>query len=107
MLFLLILTVIVLVVPIRYQVKGQLAEKQPEVRGRITWFLHLVYIKFLYEKKFRMQLRVCGIVVYDNHSERTTDTKRRKGSKIVSKENEEYELQSKKIQNEVLLRIMR
>ena len=74
LIFLLVLLIMILIVPIRYQAEGEYMEKQPGLRGKITWFFYLIYMKFWYEEEFRVQVRVFGIKVYDNFSFK--DTKR-------------------------------
>lgn len=70
LLLLLILMVIVLVVPVRYQVEGGLQEKKPSVKGKVTWFFYLIYVKFQYADEFHIVLRILGIPVYDSAKSR-------------------------------------
>ena len=48
LLLMLVLIAIVMIVPIRYQVEGDFHEKKPGMRGKITWFFYLIYMKFSY-----------------------------------------------------------
>ena len=57
LLLILILIAIILIVPIRYQAEGEFLEKKPGVRGKITWFFYLIYMKFCYDEEFRMQFK--------------------------------------------------
>ena len=66
LLLVVILTFIVLIVPIRYQAEGELLEKKPGGQGKITWVFYLINMKFRYEKKFHIVVRVFGIKVYDS-----------------------------------------
>ena len=69
LLFIVILVTIILVVPVRYKVEGEFLEKKPGVRGKITWFFYLIYIKFAYEEEFNIMLRVLGFKVFDSGKE--------------------------------------
>ena len=66
LILLLVLGTIVLIVPIRYRAEWDYLEKKPGVRGRITWFFYLIYMRFYYEEEFRMQVKVCGFKVFDS-----------------------------------------
>ena len=63
------LTVIVLIVPIRYRAEGEFLEKKPGIRGKITWFFYLIYMKFAYEEELQVEVRVFGFKVYDSIQE--------------------------------------
>lgn len=65
LLFLLVILAVVLIVPVRYQANGELLEKKPGVKGKITWFFYLIYVSFVYEDRLRIQARVFGIKVFD------------------------------------------
>ena len=69
LLLMLVLIAIVMIVPIRYQVEGDFHEKKPGMRGKITWFFYLIYMKFFYEEEFHIVVRVLGIKVYDSLGE--------------------------------------
>ena len=96
-LFLLVLLVLVLgiiiIVPIRYQVSGEVVDKQPKLRGKVTWFFYLIYMKFVYENEFCMQVKVFGISVFDTYKETKKEKNKSKDKKhnIVepAKESEE------------------
>ena len=66
LLFIIALVAIVIIVPIRYRVEGELHEKKPGLRGKITWFLYLINIIFSYDNEFHLIVRVFGFKVYDS-----------------------------------------
>lgn len=78
LLLIVVLVAIVLIVPIRYQVEGEFLEKKPGGRGKITWFFYLIYMSFVYEEDFRMQVRVFGFKVFDSMKESSGKTKSKK-----------------------------
>lgn len=56
-----LLLVLVLFVPVRYRVSGAMEEKL-QLKGQVTWLLHLLSFKFLYEDgEFSQTVRICGI----------------------------------------------
>lgn len=58
---LILLLVLVLFVPVRYRVSGAMEEKL-QLKGQVTWLLHLLSFKFLYEDgEFSQTVRICGI----------------------------------------------
>ena len=61
-----VLLAIILIVPIRYRAEGELLEKKAGVRGKITWFFYLIYMKFAYEEDLHIVVRVLGFKVYDS-----------------------------------------
>lgn len=63
------LLAIVMIIPIRYRVEGELHEKKPGIRGKVTWFFYLVNMKFNYDEEFHMVVRVFGLKVYDSGQE--------------------------------------
>jgi len=63
------MVIIVLIVPVRYQAEGEFLEKKPGVRGKITWFFYLIYMKFAYEEEFSIVVRVFGFKVFDSGKE--------------------------------------
>lgn len=83
LLLILILLAIILTVPIRYQAEGEFLEKKPGVRGKITWFFYLIYMRFCYEEEFRIQVRVLGFKVFDS----TKGEKKPKKAKSKKKNN--------------------
>ena len=89
-LFLILLTIvliaIVMIVPIRYRVEGELHEKKPGIRGKITWFLYLINMKFSYEEEFHIVVRVFGIKVYDSLGESKSSKKKKETSKKLNVE---------------------
>lgn len=70
LLLIIALVAIVMIVPIRYQVEGELHEKKPGMRGKITWFFYLVNMKFAYEEEFHIIVRIFGFKVYDSLGEK-------------------------------------
>ena len=78
LLLIVVLVAIILIVPIRYQVEGEFLEKKPGARGKITWFLYLIYMKFCYEEEFHIQVRVFGFKVYDSAKESSGKIKSKK-----------------------------
>lgn len=69
LLLIVVLSAIILIVPIRYRAEGELLEKKPGVRGKITWFFYLIYMKFAYEEELHIVVRVLGFKVYDSGQE--------------------------------------
>ncbi len=63
------LLAIVMIIPIRYRVEGELHDKKPGIRGKVTWFFYLVNMKFNYDEEFHMVVRVFGFKVYDSGQE--------------------------------------
>ena len=98
LLLMLVLIAIVMIVPIRYQVEGDFHEKKPGMRGKITWFFYLIYMKFSYEEEFHIVVRVLGIKVYDSLKE----SKAFKKNKIVSEKSVENTSNSDITKEEVL-----
>ena len=68
LILLLVLGTIILIVPIRYRAEWDFLKKNARVRGRITWFFYLIYMRFYYEEEFRMQVRVFGFKVFDSEN---------------------------------------
>ena len=91
LLLIFVLVAVVLIVPIRYQAEGEVFEKKPGIRGKVTWFFYLIYMKFCYEDEFRIQVRVFGIKVFDSMGE---DSKRKtkKKSKKAAQSNTEVSI---------------
>ena len=69
LLLIVVLIAIVLLVPVRYKAEGEFLEKRPGIRGKITWFFYLIYMKFAYEEEFHIVVRVFGFKVYDSGKE--------------------------------------
>ena len=69
LLLVMVLIAVVMLVPIRYQVEGNLHQKKPCAWGRVTWFFYLINMKFKYEEEFHMDVRVFGFKVYDSSKE--------------------------------------
>lgn len=65
LLLIVVLVAIILIVPVRYQAEGEFLEKKPGVRGKITWFFYLIYMKFVYEEELSVVVRVLGFKVFD------------------------------------------
>ena len=61
---LILLTVLtVLLVPIRYRADGVWKEEK-YIRGRVTWLLHLLFLRVTYEKELLLEVRVAGFLIY-------------------------------------------
>ena len=73
LLLIVVLLAIILIVPIRYRAEGEFLEKKPGVRGKITWFFYLIYMKFAYEDDLHIVVRVLGLKVYDSGQEPKED----------------------------------
>lgn len=73
LLLIVVLLAIILIVPIRYRAEGELLEKKPGVRGKITWFFYLIYMKFAYEEDLHIVVRVLGFKVYDSVQKQKED----------------------------------
>lgn len=73
LLLIVVLLAIIVIVPIRYRAEGELLEKKPGVRGKITWFFYLIYMKFAYEEDMHIVVRVLGFKVYDSGQEPKED----------------------------------
>ena len=84
-LLILVLLIIVLLVPIRYWAEGEMVENKFGVRGEITWFLYLIYVRFGYEKEFQIQVRIFGITVFQNGSNIEKKSKKKFEKKSVKK----------------------
>lgn len=57
-------TLLVLLVPVRYRLKASVLEKNPDVDLRITWLLHLLSVRARYHPKggpFDLSVRILGI----------------------------------------------
>lgn len=96
LLLLLILIVIVLIVPIRYQVEGKFLEKKPGGKGKITWFFYLIYMTFVYEEDFRIQVRVFGFKVFDSAKESSKPEKKKKSGEASESVVEETDSEGEK-----------
>ena len=61
---LILLTVLtVLLVPIRYRADGVWNDDK-YVRARVTWLLHLLFLRVTYEKELLLEVRVAGFLIY-------------------------------------------
>lgn len=89
LLFIFILVFLVMFVPIRYKADGKLQEKELKVKGKVTWFFYLIYVKFIYEEKFGVQIRVLGIPILDSNKK----AKHKKSQKSNRKRSETGALQ--------------
>ena len=83
LLLIVVLLAIILIVPIRYRAEGELLEKKPGVRGKITWFFYLIYMKFAYEEDLHLVVRVLGLKVYDSKQESKEDKRSRDSEDIA------------------------
>lgn len=84
LLLIIVIVAIILIVPVRYKAEGSFLEKKPDIKGKITWFFYLIYMKFCYEDEFRMQVRVLGFKVFDS-TESGTKLKKKTTKKQVRK----------------------
>ena len=82
LLLIVVLLAIIVIVPIRYRAEGELLEKKPGVRGKITWFFYLIYMKFAYEEDLHIVVRVLGFKVYDSGQEPKEDKQSRDSKEI-------------------------
>lgn len=62
---LLLLVLLVLFVPIRYRAKGIKEGELIRAEAKATYLLHLISVKFTYEKEMQLVARIFGIKVYD------------------------------------------
>jgi len=62
---LLLLILLVLFVPIRYRIKGEKNAEVTKAEAKATYLLHLVSVKFTYEKEMQLIARIFGIKVFD------------------------------------------
>ena len=62
---LLLLILLVLFVPIRYRIKGEKNAEVTRAEAKATYLLHLVSVKFTYEKEMQLIARIFGIKVFD------------------------------------------
>ena len=96
LLLLLVLLIIVLIVPIRYRAEGDFLEKKPGIRGKVTWFFYLIYMKFCYEGEFRMQVRVLGFKVFDSIDGASKPKAKKKNREKVQSKSEDVTREEKK-----------
>lgn len=89
LLLIFVLVAVVLIVPIRYQAEGEVFEKKPGIRGKVTWFFYLIYMKFCYEDEFRIQVRVFGFQVFDSIGGEPKPKAKKKSRKKVQSESED------------------
>ncbi len=62
---LLLLILLVLFVPIRYRAKGIKNGEVTRAEAKATYLLHMISVKFTYEKEMQLVARIFGIKVYD------------------------------------------
>lgn len=64
-LVLIVLGVLLLIflVPIRYEIGGEADETKKIAKGRITWLLRLVHVRFGFDGAFSYAVNVCGIQI--------------------------------------------
>ncbi|ROR29457.1 DUF2953 family protein [Mobilisporobacter senegalensis] len=96
---LLILALIVLFVPIRYQVE---AKKYEDIQGyvKVHWILRILYFRLKYEKeKIQYQFRIFGFIIKDSHRpEKIKSQKSKRVKKTKSKRKHSKEIKrSKKV----------
>lgn len=82
----LFLILAVLLVPIRYRAEGSYQSK-PVVKATLSWFLHALSFKMVYEETFCMRIRILGIPIkcFDGNSE---DTEEDDGSRSETEKTE-------------------
>lgn len=76
------LLLIVLVVPIRYQVE---ARKYEDIQGyvKVRWILSILYFRLKYEKeKFKYQIRIFGFIIKDSEKPKIIKIKKKKLGKV-------------------------
>lgn len=89
---LLVLLGLVLFVPVRYRIGGSV-EDEFEVRGHVSWMLHLLGFYFSYQEgEFKKQFKICGIRVG-----------KRKKNKKTKKEDVLYEAEDAPVTEDVLI----
>lgn len=83
---------LILFVPVRYRIGGSV-EDEFEVRGHVSWMLHLVGFYFSYQEgEFKKQLKICGIRVG-----------KRKKNKKTKKEDVLYEAEDAPVTEDALI----
>lgn len=75
--------VLILTIPVRYRTEGELHEENWKVKGKASWFFYLIYMRFLYEEEFQMQIRVLGVRIYDSEWKKKTEKKQKVEKKAV------------------------
>lgn len=95
----LLILFLVMLVPVRYRAEGGLQEKDFKIKGRVTWFFYLVYMKFVYEEGFWFQIRILGFKVFDSKKKNSGQKKLKSvpvnasgGTYVKTSENEEKKL---------------
>lgn len=87
---LILILLFVLFVPIRYQINStNEVDGNIEVRGRISWLLHMIHVRIEYKKELSYYVRLFGIKVYPP-KEKKEDTKK-EDKKPENKKSEEIE----------------
>lgn len=59
----LILLMLVLFVPIRYELKGKKREEL-QASGRVSWLFHIITLQVFYEEDMKMVLRIFGVPIW-------------------------------------------
>jgi flagellar biosynthesis GTPase FlhF len=71
----------VLLVPVRYRIHAEHGEKIL-VKGWVSWLLHLIHVSVSYiEEKLHIQVRIAGIILFDNLKPREPKVKKEKKKK--------------------------
>lgn len=70
----LFLILAVLLVPIRYRAEGSY-QSEPAAKATVSWFLHALSLKMVYEEEFSMRIRIFGIPIkcFDGDPEDTEE----------------------------------
>lgn len=64
LLLVLVLLLLVLLVPVRYRAEGSYYDKEPNIRIRVSWLLHLLHINLCFaDGRLPVTVRVAGIVL--------------------------------------------
>lgn len=63
---LLLVILLILFVPIRYRVRGNKQGEDIFAEGKVTYLLHLISVKFTYNKESRLLAKIFGFKVYDS-----------------------------------------
>ncbi|MCI7594878.1 MAG: DUF2953 domain-containing protein [Lachnospiraceae bacterium] len=76
-----VLSLLVLLVPVRYRIEGEYHEKAEDISGRVSWLLSLVQFSFVYQEGLKKRFRLLGITLYDSDRPQKASKKKRKSRK--------------------------
>lgn len=89
---------LLLFVPVRYRIGGSV-DDEFEVRGHVSWMLHLIGFYFSYQEgEFKKQLKICGIGV----GKRKKNKKKKKEDVLYEAEDESVTEGEKEDRDEVI-----